>query len=111
MRVVNTSTGPVAVSPDPPRHINTSRVTEEDLTYTDEPPEILSVMPAGDWHAVVEGEPVPLIAFVALDDGKLYGVAVGPAGRVDLTEGNVETYAGFSGYVQTNNEPKENQHG
>ncbi len=107
MRVMNTSTGPVVVDPDPPRHVNTSRVTEEDMVYEEEEPEILSVMPAGDWHAVVGERRLPLVCFVALDDASMYGVAVGEDGLIDLTE-NVSTYAGFTGYIQTNNEPKEN---
>jgi len=86
----------------------TSRVTDEDMVYEDEGPEILAVLPATGWAAVVGGEVVPLVVFVALDDGRLYGVAVDNDGRIDLTE-NVSTYAGFTGYIQTNNEPKENQ--
>jgi hypothetical protein len=108
MRVMNTTAGPVVFDRSRPGHVvNTSRVVEEDMRALDEPPEILSVMPAGDWRAVVGDELVVLVAFVALDSGQLYGVAVGPRGRVDLTENNVETYAGFTGYIQTNNEPKE----
>jgi len=105
---INTTAGPVERGPGAGHVINTSRLLEEDLQYTDEPPEILSVMPAGDWQASVGGEAVALTAFVALDSGKLYGVAVGPRGRVDLVEDNVETHPGFTGYIQTNNEPKEN---
>jgi hypothetical protein len=106
--MLNTTNGPQNVDPNPHRHIATTRIYEEDMVYTDEDPEILSVMPAGDWRAVVEGEPVPLVAFVALDDGKLYGVVVGPRGRVDLTEDNAEDLAGFSGYRKVNELQKGN---
>jgi hypothetical protein len=77
-------------------------VTEEDMQILDEPPEILSVMPAGDWRAVVGGEVVPLVAFVALDSGRMYGVVVGDDGKVDL-----EDAVDFNGYHQATNEPKE----
>jgi hypothetical protein len=95
--VVNTTSGPVAVPQgDYERVVNTSRVTEEDLVYTDEDPEILAVLPATGWHAVVGGDTVALAAFVALDTGRMYGVAVD--GRIDLVEGDVEKDPGFSGY-------------
>ncbi len=100
--MLNTTNGPRNVDPNPHRHIATSRIYEEDMQYLDDPPEILCVMPAGDWRAVVGGEAVALIAFVALDSGKLYGVAVGPRGRVDLVEGNVEDRAGFVRYEKIN---------
>jgi hypothetical protein len=102
---MNTSTGPVVVNPDPPRHINTSRVVEEDLTYLDEEPEIIGVLPASGWHAVVAGEPVALVAFVALDDASMYGVAVGEDGKVDLVEGNVEKRS-FVRYERINDKEK-----
>jgi len=109
MKVMNTSSGPVSVDPEPPRHINTSDILEPpQMVYEDEEPEIVSVVPAADWCAVVGEALVPLVVFVAMDDGKLYGVVVGPDGRVDLTEGNAEDIPGFTGYIQTNNEPKEN---
>jgi hypothetical protein len=100
--VLNTTSGPIPVPGREPtrHHVNTSRVVEEDMTYLDEEPEILSVLPAGDWQAVVNGQHIPLIAFVAMDSGKMHGVVVGPDGRVDLTEDNVETYAGFSSYTK-----------
>ena len=101
VRTINTSNGPVVVDPDPPRHINTSSILEEDMQYLDGAPEIISVLPATGWHAVVGGEAVALIAFVAMDDGRMHGVAVDEDGRVDLTE-DVEKHPAFSGYVQTN---------
>jgi hypothetical protein len=82
-------------------------VVEEDLNYLDEEPEILAVLPATGWQAVVGGEAVGLVAFVALDDGRMHGVAVGDDGRVDLTN-SVEQHPGFTGYKQATNEPKEN---
>jgi len=77
------------------------------MQILDEEPEIVSVVPAAGWCAAVGEKLVALIAFVALDDGKLYGVVVGPDGRVDLTN-SVEQHRGFTGYIQTTNEPKEN---
>jgi hypothetical protein len=105
---MNTSNGPVVVDPTPNQHVNTSRVVEEDLAYTDEDPEIIFVLPAAGWAAVVGDEVVDLVAFVALDSGRMYGVVVGEDGRIDLTE-EAEKHPAWSGYVQTNNEPKENQ--
>ena len=106
--VLNTTRGPVEYDRSRPGHVvNTSRVTEEDMQILDEEPEIVSVVPAAGWCAAVGEKLVALIAFVALDDGKLYGVVVGPDGRVDLTN-SVEQHRGFTGYIQTTNEPKEN---
>jgi len=98
---MNTSNGPVVVDPTPHKHVNTSRVVEEDLTYTDEPAEIVSVVPAAGWHAVIGGELVPLVAFVALDDGRMHGVVLGKDGRIDLND-DVEKHPGFSGYKANN---------
>jgi len=107
MRTINTTGGPVEYDRSRPGHVvNTSRVTDEDMAYEDEPPEIISVMPAGDWRAVVGGEELALVAFVALDDGRMHGVVAGDDGRINLTE-DVEKLPAFSGYVQTNND-KEN---
>ncbi len=47
--VLNTTSGPVEVQKGTREHvINTSRVMEEDLVYTDEEPEIISVLAASD---------------------------------------------------------------
>lgn len=103
-RTVNTTSGPVAVEvPRGTRErvVNTSRVTAEDMVYEDEEPEILSVMPGTGWQAVIGGEVVPLVAFVAKDDATLYGVAVGEDGKVNLEE-SVEKHPGFSGYKPIN---------
>jgi hypothetical protein len=51
---VNTTRGPVEVDPTY-RYVNTSRITEEDMSFEDEEPEILSVLPGTGWQAVVEG--------------------------------------------------------
>src|SRR5215210_8741275 len=67
--------------------INTSAVVEEDLEYIDEDEEteILSVLPATGWYATFEdGRQEPLVAFVAMDSAKMYGVTVDTDGRVDL---------------------------
>jgi hypothetical protein len=82
------------------RHINTSRVVEEDMVYEDEPPEILAVMPATGWTATIAGEDVPLIAFVSLDSGRMYGVTPGEGGLIDLIDGDVEKLPDFTGYEQ-----------
>jgi len=53
----------------------------------------------------VDGEVRPLVAFVALDTGRMYGASLGDDGRVDLLEQDVEKHPGFAGYTQTN-EPR-----
>jgi len=113
MRTINTSAGPVTIDPEPPRHIATTRIYDEDMHVLDEDPEIVSVVPAIGWAAAVGEALVPLVVFVALDDGRLYGVAVGNDGKVDL-EDNIEKAVDFNGYLQTthtNELQKENQHG
>ncbi len=98
--VLNTTSGPRPKG-DPNGHvINTSRIVEEELVYEDEEPEILAVLPATGWTAVVGGEVAPLVAFVAVDSGRMYGVGIGEDGRVDLVESDVEKQDGFTGYVQ-----------
>jgi len=83
--------------------VNTSRVVDEDMVQADAEPEIISVMPAGDWRAVVGGEELALAAFVALDDGRMHGVVVGDDGKIDLTD-DVEDRKGFVRYEKTNRE-------
>jgi len=104
---MNTSNGPVVVDPTPHQHVNTSRVVEEDMQYLDEEPEIIAVVPAAGWCAAVGEALIPLIVFVAMDSGKLYGVAVGDDGRIDLTN-SAELHPGFTEYKLATNEPKEN---
>ncbi len=101
--MLNTTNGPVPKNPDqhPLHTLNTSRVVEEDLQHLDEEAEIAFVLPASGWTAVVGGEAVPLVAFVALDDATMYGVAVAGDGRIRLTD-NVEDTRDFRGYTQTN---------
>lgn len=110
--MLNTTNGPREYDPGGrPGHVaNTSRVLEEDLEYQDEEPEILAVLPADGWRAVVGDAGVPLVVWVARDDAKMYGVGVGEDGRIDLTGGNVEERSGFLRYEQANND-KEAQHG
>jgi hypothetical protein len=43
----------------------------------DEEPEILAVLPANGWAAIVGDDLVPLVAWVAMDTAKMCGVAVG----------------------------------
>jgi hypothetical protein len=104
VRTINTTSGPVEIPKGVrERVVNTSRVVEEDLRYEDEESEILAVIPATGWQAVVEGEIAALVAFVAMDDGKMYGVAVDEDGLIDLTA-SVEERPGFAGYEQVNND-------
>ncbi len=106
--MLNTTNGPVPRNPEqhPAHTLNTSRVVEEDMKHLDEEAEIAFVLPASGWGAVVDGEVRPLVAFVALDDATMYGVAVAGDGRIRLTD-NVEDTRDFRGYEQTNNNDKE----
>jgi len=105
--LLNTTNGPVPKNPEqhPAHTLNTTRVIEEDMVYEDEEAEIAFVLPAAGWAAVVGGNTVPLVAFVALDTGRMYGASLGDDGRVDLLENDVEKHPGFAGYTQTN-EPR-----
>jgi hypothetical protein len=109
--MLNTTNGPVRYHQGHERHpdhtLNTSHAVEENLHYIDEEPEILSVLSAPGWYAVLEGESVPLACWVAEDGGRLYGVCV-RGGRIDLVEGDVEKNSDFQGYVN-NNDSKENK--
>jgi len=65
------------------------------MRYEDEESEIVHVLPAGDWCAVLGAEDgprtIPLVAWVAMDDGTLYGVAPhGGEGNIDLTRNIAE---------------------
>ncbi len=55
----------------------------------------------------VSGEAVKIVAFVALDTGRMYGASLGDDGRVDLLENDVEKHPGFTGYTQTNNDKEQ----
>ncbi len=79
---------------------NTTRILEEDLVYEDAEPDILAVLPGGGWSAVVDGDAIPLVAWVALDDASMHGVALDEGGRVNLSN-NVEKHPGFTGYKKT----------
>ena len=101
--MLNTINGPVPRNPEqhPAHTLNTSRVVEEDMQHLGEEAEILAVLAATGWSASVNGEAVPLVAFVALDDATMYGVAVAEDGCIRLTD-NVEDTRDFRGYTQTN---------
>ena len=101
--MLNTTNGPVPKNPDqhPSHTLNTSRVLEEDMRHLDEEAEIAFVLPAAGWSASVNGEAVPLVAFVALGDASMYGAVIGPDGLIDLSANVAET-PGFAGYTQTN---------
>jgi hypothetical protein len=99
---INTTAGAISRPEERAGHtLNTSRAVEEDLTYEDEEPEIISVLPATGWTAVIGEDAVPLVAFVGMDSGRMYGVVVGEDGRIALTE-SVEDSPGFTRYEQAN---------
>ena len=106
--MLNTTNGPVPKNPDqhPAHTLNTTRVTEEDMVYEDEEAEIAFVLPASGWAAVVGGNTVPLVAFVALVDATMYGAVIGPDGLIRLTD-SVEDTRDFRGYTQTNNDKEQ----
>ncbi len=106
MRTLNTTSGPVEYDPPRSGHINTSRVVEEDLTYEGEEPEIIAVVPGGDWCAEISGEAVPVVVFVALDTGRMHGVAVGANGLIDLNA-DVEDNPNFVRYAREATNGKE----
>jgi hypothetical protein len=111
--VTNTTSGPrrteVNQTRNPAHAINDSHLVEEDLVYAGEAeePEIISVLPGNGWCAAVGGVTVPLVVWVAEDTGRLYGVAVGDDGLVDLHDGDIEARRGFAGYVNNNNDTEE----
>jgi hypothetical protein len=95
--VINTTSGPREADRHHSHTLNTSRVLEEDLTYEDEEAEIAFVLPGDGWHARFDEGVVPLVAWVVLDDGAMYGVMVGEDGTVDAGE-SVEDRDGFVRY-------------
>jgi hypothetical protein len=100
--VLNTTSGPVEYDRSRPGHvINTSDVVEPpQMQYLDEEPDILAVLPGGDWCAVIGEECVPLVAFVVLDDASVFGVVLGENGLVDLAQGNAEDNPNFVRYAR-----------
>ncbi len=104
--VLNTTHGPQEVPRGEARHINTSAILEPPLmSYEDEAPEIISVLNAGDWCAVVDGDAIPLVAWVALDDASMHGVVLGENCLINLTD-SIEKHPNFTGYKQTNEKEK-----
>ncbi len=99
MRTINTSDGPREYDPTRPGHVvNTSDVVEPpQMQYLDEEPDILAVLPGGDWCAEIAGEAVPVLAVVVLDDASMYGVAVGADGLLDPLD-SVENNPNFVRY-------------
>jgi hypothetical protein len=106
--VLNTTGGPKPRGVENQhRYVNTSRVMEEDLVYEDEAPEIIAVVSAAGWCTVLEAEGdirriVPLVAWVASDSGRMYGLALGETGRLEVIDNDVEKRDGFVGYEQAN---------
>ncbi len=99
-RIINTTGGareiPKGTVENTSQNVNTSRIVEEDLEYLDEEPEIIAVLPAERWYAKCAGVLKPLVAWVAMDSGEMYGVVVGDDGRIDL-QVSVENDS-FEGY-------------
>lgn len=85
---------------DRPEHtINTSRLTEEDLRYEDEEPDIAFIVPAHRYRAVFEnGASRPVVLWAITDAGAIYGVALPEDGRPPLELENIEDEQGFSKY-------------
>ncbi len=97
---INTTHGPAEVPRGTRSHINTSAILEPPLmTYEDESADILAVVSAGDWCAVIADEAVPLPLWVLLDDGSVYGVAIGEDGLLDALD-NVENNPNFVRYAR-----------
>jgi hypothetical protein len=95
---INTTTGAKEYDPARPGHtLNTSRLTEEDLTYEDAEPEIFAVVSAAGWQAEIAGEAVPLAVWVVLDDASMFGVVVGEDGLIDPLD-SVENNPNFVRY-------------
>jgi hypothetical protein len=70
------------------------------MTYEgEEEEEIISVLPGTGWQAVIGGQSVPLVAFVALDSGKMHGVVLGSNGLIDLNA-DVENNPNFVRYAR-----------
>ena len=96
--VLNTTHGPQEVPRGTRSHINTSAILEPPLmSYEDEEPEIASVVSAAGWCAVIADEAVPLPLWVLLDDGSVYGAAIGEDGLLAPLD-NVENNPNFVRY-------------
>ncbi len=105
--VLNTTNGASGAAPRGTRsYVNTTAILEEPLmTFEDESPDILTVLPGGAWQAEIGDAAVPVLAFVVLDDSSMFGVAVGSNGLIDLSN-NVEKHPGFTGYTNNNDKEK-----
>jgi hypothetical protein len=92
----------------PGHTLNTSRLTEEDMVYIDEEgPEIVGVLPATGYYAVIRDEgTIPLVVWVAEDSGRMYGVVFDEDGRIDLVENDAEQIRGFAGYTNQANKQR-----
>jgi hypothetical protein len=75
------------------------------MQYLDEPPEVVQVLNAAGWAAAFEdGSRWPLVFWCVLEDDTVHGAVLGEDGLVNLTEGNVEKFKGFSRYEKTTKE-------
>ncbi len=104
--VLNTTAGPRYIDSRRPGHtINTSRIVEEDLTYTDEPAEVVHVLSGVGYAAVFEdGHREDLVFWVVDDEGEVFGTTLSDEGRAGLA--SVEGREGFVRYERTSD--KEN---
>ncbi len=107
--VLNTTRGPVEYDRSRPGHVvNTSRILEEELTYTDEPAEIVHVLSGAGYEATFEdGHREDLVFWVVGGEGEVFGATLSDEGRADLA--SAEDRKGFVRYEKIND--KENQNG
>jgi hypothetical protein len=104
---MNTSNGPVVVDPTPHQHVNTSCIVEENLTYVDEPAEIVHVLSGAGYAATFEdGHREGLVFWVVDDEGAVFGATLSAKGRANLA--SVEDRAGFVKYEKINDKEIQN---
>ena len=101
---VNTTAGPRRVDTTPHGVVNTSRVVEEDLIYTDSDPEVIGTAAGDGWHCVYELQErlraIPVLCWSQLDNDEMHPV-IAPRGgpKVDLTV-DVSNDSRFRGYIR-----------
>jgi hypothetical protein len=102
--LLNTTSGPVEYDRSRPLHtVNTSAAVEENLTYTDEPAEVVHVLSAVGYAATFEdGHREDLVFWVVDDEGEVFGVTLNDEGLADLAR--VEDRPGFARYERTDKE-------
>jgi hypothetical protein len=77
--------------------VNTTAVVEEDLTYTDEEPEIVHVVPGTGWGVKLGERVEPVLFFCVVDTGRAYPVVVAGDGTTDINDdaSQDETFQGI----------------